>query len=1170
MILKDVRVRYAPGMQDGIRKNVELNSGLTFVVGPNASGKSTLARAMRLALWPQSDPPPIGAELTIADAAQREHHVVIQGGQVQPHALLDTTASHRANLYRLGLKDLLRVDNRADREFAKRLQTELYGGVPVAELRSSLEERTKEGYTARRDLRSARSNLRDAEQKSRAHQNDEKDLQELRAARDDALQAKNVVNALTRLLTAVEVAQEKRHLDTAWHQLPEALDQLRADDLETKRSLEQRVREATQAYEAKRNALRELERSAQDFDPAWRQLQKHILEDGGERYAAYETCQQEAESKEALRLQKSEQLRAARANILGEYVDAPVTQDDKDALKQLLTNLHDAQMEAQALQEIQGTLDAVEAQPKDQEPKLQERISALRKWLQSSNAHAHGAANHLLIIGVLILLLAAVATTYWWWNDLDGPMTWHLGVVIALWLLVVLNGIVIFRQNAANRAAKTRREALQQQVSASGGALTDWTMERAVQELTQCEQALQRVQRATYTQSLRDTYAQRQQRADQMVRETTAALTQRLDAIGLSADALTLDVAETFLRAEKWLDAEKIYAQAHADYLHAVTRRDAAEADWTAWLKQTDLQSFAEQSRPHTLLKHAETQVHELTALRQEIVHAKNALEREQHAMDEADAALEEFKQRLGDWYDSEANLEHALVQLERRQDLKIKRESADNSFAKVCEDVQEITPLLPTNGVLKPLQQTFDLETALALPVEAIHRYLDDYQERADGYESHVEELSALEAKLRSAQTAHTMEEAYAALVLAEEHSRAYAQSRADALLEQLVLDQSVSQDETTAHPEEGENALTEANRWLQRFTHGQYELRVSPEGELLGFAVEENQPRALAALSDATRVQALLAARLAAIQRLEAGGPPLPLILDEVFSTTDPVRFEAIARALSVLVQSGRQVVYLTADPGEWRRWNALQDRHADVVQAHVQYLGVTETPRVLEVEWTESPLRPQPESSDVSHWAQALDIDAPTPHHAAESWPLLWVLSDDLPSVYRAYTQRVENAGPALKLARSLGHERFWHRADAEQISARLERRMRMLNGALTRWRKGQPGVLRWQTVLDSDAVTEAFEERVYEVFEQTKPDPVRFVEVLADVPRYRQRAYEQMQEYLEARGVLPTEAPADRDALQDAAFARVDRAQCDAADVAWSQTLIATLLPSKAEA
>ena len=50
---------------------------------------------------------------------------------------------------------------------------------------------------------------------------------------------------------------------------------------------------------------------------------------------------------------------------------------------------------------------------------------------------------------------------------------------------------------------------------------------------------------------------------------------------------------------------------------------------------------------------------------------------------------------------------------------------------------------------------------------------------------------------------------------------------------------------------------------------------------------------------------------------------GTALPFVLDEVLSSSDPVRFRAIIESLLALVAEGRQVLYFTCQPGDAAAW-------------------------------------------------------------------------------------------------------------------------------------------------------------------------------------------------------------------------------------------------------
>jgi hypothetical protein len=76
---------------------------------------------------------------------------------------------------------------------------------------------------------------------------------------------------------------------------------------------------------------------------------------------------------------------------------------------------------------------------------------------------------------------------------------------------------------------------------------------------------------------------------------------------------------------------------------------------------------------------------------------------------------------------------------------------------------------------------------------------------------------------------------------------------------------------------------------------------------------------------LSGGTRMQLLLAVRLAFAAEAEKDRK-LPLVLDEALSTTDPVRFRAVIECLTVLMGQGRQVFYLTCQPGDATAWEQV----------------------------------------------------------------------------------------------------------------------------------------------------------------------------------------------------------------------------------------------------
>jgi hypothetical protein len=99
-------------------------------------------------------------------------------------------------------------------------------------------------------------------------------------------------------------------------------------------------------------------------------------------------------------------------------------------------------------------------------------------------------------------------------------------------------------------------------------------------------------------------------------------------------------------------------------------------------------------------------------------------------------------------------------------------------------------------------------------------------------------------------------------------------------------------------------------ANELLATITHGRYEL-VLAEGKqtFRAYNTAKQKGFALDELSSGTRVQVLLAVRLAFVEQQEQGAR-LPIVLDETLANTDDLRAEVIIRSLIELAKEGRQI--------------------------------------------------------------------------------------------------------------------------------------------------------------------------------------------------------------------------------------------------------------------
>ncbi|MCY4137896.1 MAG: hypothetical protein OXF56_06480 [Rhodobacteraceae bacterium] len=163
--------------------------------------------------------------------------------------------------------------------------------------------------------------------------------------------------------------------------------------------------------------------------------------------------------------------------------------------------------------------------------------------------------------------------------------------------------------------------------------------------------------------------------------------------------------------------------------------------------------------------------------------------------------------------------------------------------------------------------------------------------------------------------------------------------------------------------------------------FTHHGYELRLgrgTKSPRLFAVDLRNSESRELDELSDGTRAQLLLAARMAFAEEVEQGRT-LPF-LDEALDQSDPVRFEAIARSLGQIANDqGRQIFYIASDPPDrdpirsaLKAEDCAIATEIDLGLARKGVIGVTEP---LSLQVPPQPAIPEPEGTFPEEYAVML---------------------------------------------------------------------------------------------------------------------------------------------------------------------------------------------------
>ncbi len=426
-------------------------------------------------------------------------------------------------------------------------------------------------------------------------------------------------------------------------------------------------------------------------------------------------------------------------------------------------------------------------------------------------------------------------------------------------------------------------------------------------------------------------------------------------------------------------------------------------------------------------------------------------------------------------------------------------------------------------------------LETALADRPELLSLGREELEIRrqqcrtaANRLERINQEIGGIEEAIDAARHSTDMEARLAELAEAVEALRAQRHLDHDALVGSLLADFLVEHQQ-----EELPGVLKRARSLFARITHGRYELHVhqADPPQFRAFDTSRNDGLALDELSSGTRLQLLLAVRVAFVEQQEQG-IKVPLILDETLGNSDERRAREIIDAVIEICRDGRQVFYFTAQHDEVGKWRELLHRCQDVPNCLIDLAEIrkfSEAERVPPIEFDRpDPVPvPRPDGLPWNEYGQRLQVPAINPHDEPGNLHL-WYLIDDVDLLHRLLEAGINRWGQLQTLA-AYGQVEMVRRDSPVYHQAAAA--ARAVETAVTLWRIGRGDPVDRAALVDSGAVSDVYLDRVDELAEQLGRDARRLLDALqrSEVRGFRNDKRETLAEYLAANGYLAEDAP-----------------------------------------
>jgi hypothetical protein len=316
--------------------------------------------------------------------------------------------------------------------------------------------------------------------------------------------------------------------------------------------------------------------------------------------------------------------------------------------------------------------------------------------------------------------------------------------------------------------------------------------------------------------------------------------------------------------------------------------------------------------------------------------------------------------------------------------------------------------------------------------------------------------------------------------------------------------------------------------------FTRGRFELRLKPddggnEGDrFFAFDRERGVSLSLSELSDGTRSQLLLAARIA-FATVEERGVSLPIFLDEALSHADDSRHQAIVDSLLALVQEGRQVILLTADEADVSRIEAQVRESGEEQTLQVirlpEHLGVPSEGEPA-YRLPSRPQIPSPKGMSPSAYAAALRVPAANLFETAGSLHLFFLLWDNLDLLHTLLLQGYST------VAQITSPQKPKLKGDTHVLELRcgLWLRFRAL------WDRNRPRPLTRQALRESSLGSSTF---LPKVLDRIPESGILFSEIpFEEFSGLRRKTKDELKSWAEDQGYSYADPPlSDEEILQD---------------------------------
>ncbi|WP_246997943.1 AAA family ATPase [Halosolutus gelatinilyticus] len=1093
----------APGFETAGFTLEEFSSGVNVVYGANAAGKSTLAEAIRWSLWPDEAPASatVRTDLTYDGESRR---IELHGGVSEdfrdgaPADAIPVPSLDGGRRYALSLHDMLQEET-DDGEFASVIQRESTGGFNIDAVRDKFglvngASPATRGISETKDAAAAVENVEKLRREAPDLAAERAELSKLKEELADADAARERVDLLE---TAVEYRKAQDAYDQKQKEVasfPNELAAFNGAELDEVDKLEEQV--DTQMGEEREVATKY--REAAEKLAATELPEDGVTDEVLQALRGYRDELDDAED-ERDRLERD----VAEAKAERDEVREKISLDlDDEALREISTDdlvelrsFVSKVAEVEGKQQVEAAVDewlGDESKERRDRETLESGRNALENWLaapaeqDSDNQRNRRPVAAAVVAGVLTALSGVViALTV----NPAGIVLTVLGLALAGYAAITARG----EEGSTDTARTTHAETFRQ----TGLEEPDsWEADAVRDRVAALRVRLSAVELDKQEANKRDEI--RAQFDIEDVKDELETARQRLqDRFDTEVDD-DIELAVTVERVERWQAADETVTGKQAALREAKTQVETSHEQFCE-----TIEPFTTETYPYVV----ETST-DATAAIGSLEQRQRDYEAATQRLAEVDGGVAQARTDLEQYRSERESLftERGLEPGDRDRLEVLSEQYAEYKAAVEAKDEAETT----LRNRREDLRAFDDYDEAIEeRDLDDLENELGEKRKVAGRYDELLEEKTALEKEIEDAKASMDIEAAVqeqdeALRALEEALEADVADAVTDTLLEFL-------EEETISSNQEP--VFQRADDLLRRITDGQFELRLD-DGTFRAYDTGEQRRVDLNDLSSGTRVQVLLAVRVAFVEHREQETAP-PLLLDETLAPFDDRRAETVLDSVIDLARAGRQVFYFTARHDERARWETRLDE-SDVEYSLQQLTPSDGHDPVAEppaIETAGAIDIPAPDGADHRSYRERLEVPTFDPRQGAASAPL-WYVTEDPEVLYRLRTAGIERWGNLRALLEVGAVDGLLSEPSREQV----RRHGAALEAFVEAYTVGRGKAVDRDVLEATDAVTTKFIDEVSEIADRVDGDPEEILDRLPDVSHFRQNKIEDLRDYL----------------------------------------------------